>query len=494
MRNWLFLFIVIIVVLLFGFSRNDLVASAYLNIGTYQATHDLLTGSDNCLEFLINIRSKYLKKAYESGLNDSRKWTSLFTLIGMEDRQWLYDQEIPRDILDYFYVDDNRLVNQLEIANRLISGPWTCERLALAWRALNIGLVEASSENWDKSVAAYQAGIGVAGGRVPDEILFEYYISLAHYYLSAPNVSAHQRYSAAKYLAFGGELEESLDLLKTIETSKELEGELIDLHKWQHWLINTIDDQSRLPDINKFPNEHRLPEEILESEWSPEWEITQIASAQSSIDGTMLLGFDLDNDILDAGAEVMGTLYWHMLDGSVIVQPFREHNLWTNSGSSWLNLDSYWECLPGYVEPVWVKGCASYQTILNEIDKIRSYTSMIRVTDTDEPDYYIETPGAPIEAGKYYVYGGEWWVDGNFPNPYIARRPLAVENTGSFEVVLDLSSLPQRTWQRAVSLVSFTDNPSESVIWVRPKSGTGTGELRFQNAFSFAVPFIKRSY
>ena len=83
-------------------------------------------------------------------------------------------------------------------------------------------LVQSKLGRWEEAVGQYQAGLGLAPGRVPTEIIQEYYVALAQYLLTAERVLPAQQLAAAKYLALAGRNAEAMSTLQAINDNPDL--------------------------------------------------------------------------------------------------------------------------------------------------------------------------------------------------------------------------------------------------------------------------------
>lgn len=204
----------------------------------------------------------------------------------------------------------------------------------------------------------------------------------------------------------------------------------------------------------------------------------------------MLIGFDLDQDILNAGVEVMGLLYWQLDNGYIFTEPFRERNLWPNSGNNWLPLQGFSICLPGYSEPAWVLPCASSLDFVDMGSGIKTPVGRLDVSPEEGPDTFVSTASVVIPADRFMVYGGRWQMNGVFPRAQMARYGGVQEGDPRLylEVVLNLSELPASRWQAEAGIISPLVQEFEFFGWIRPRVGTGSGVLLFDDVFSFVLP------
>ena len=271
---------------------------------------------------------------------------------------------------------------------------WSVRRCLAVWGAWTLGLVDGTNGHWERAVAAYQAGLGLAPGRVPPDIVQEYYWTLAQYILGGDTVSPAQQLAAAKYLALAGEGDAAGELFESLRQDKALTPEQrCEAEQGLAWLQAGGDRMATLPAWpvtylgNGVCKQQAGPLPSLDTGWSPEWMLTQANSAVDDALDRTLLGFDLDHDVLEAGAEVIGVLYWQTPAGQLEAQRFREPNLWPNSGNSWLPFEGFSTCLPGYGEPPWVAPCASrvFYPHSDEVGRIQSAFCIMHQGDMETP-------------------------------------------------------------------------------------------------------------
>jgi hypothetical protein len=231
-------------------------------------------------------------------------------------------------------------------------------------------------------------------------------------------------------------------------------------------------------------NPHGKPCDAQIPAASPNWTVTEGSPVIDEGSGAELVGFDLDQDVLEAGAEVIGVLYWKTTDGRVTGQPFRQPNLWVNSSNNWLAWPGFTQCIPGYTEPAWVTPCAAQVSEAADDPSIRNPVAALYNAPGDQPDAYVSTLSLPLEAGSRIVTGGRWRSEGQFPRGHVSRS----SSDGRYDVVLNLSSLPPEQWQPAVSVAAPVEEAGDYSFWIRPRAGTGEGTLWFDDVFSFELP------
>ena len=298
--------------------------------------------------------------------------------------------------------------------------PWDVNRCNQTWAAWTTALLRAEQGRWDEAVAAYQIGLGLAPGRTPPAIVQEYYRALSQATQVAPQAAAHY-----------------LTLAEDAQATAPLAADA------SHWILSQ--------------------------------------GAAIERDGYRLLGLDMDQAVLDAGAEVVAMLYWQDAAGHSVQQVLRAANLWPNSGNTWRAAGRFWPCLPGYSEPGWLSACASHSS---DATDAANPVGLIRHDPQQSADSYIVTASAPVQAGVDLVVGGRWLMAGDFPAAQVAAQ--SADNR--YGVLLDLSSLPRQQWQAVAGSAGHAATAQEMVWWLRPRSGVGEGDFLFDDVFLFAIP------
>jgi hypothetical protein len=453
-------------------SGDALAAAFYRNLGHLS----LLGGSGPCGDGVPSSLVRTVEQAVRLRGNGASGWRSLLRVKGWSDRQWIRDAlgESPPDWVDPAAL--RRATGTLRPASWEMEQPWTEERCRAAWDAWTLGLVWVLEGRWTEAVAAYQAGLGLAPGRVPGEIVQEYYLALARHTLSAPDLAASEFLAAAKYLALAGERAEGADLFRALLAGAALDpARACEAERWLAW-----EGDGGLP---PGPGACGSPGS------GPDWVLPEESTVADEAVGRVLWGFDLDADILEAGAEVLGTLYWRAPDGQVTLENVRQANLWPNSGNSWLRLEGFSSCLPGYAEPPWVTPCAS--SVAKQLTRRQTLESFghIYVPPSDKgPDTFIGTASVPIPRYAWLVYGGWWQSEGNLPRARLAR--YGGENSNPriyYETLIDLSNLLPGEWEAKTNVIAPIGQEHDFSGWIQPRFGTGDGGLAFDDLFGFVV-------
>jgi len=306
-------------------SGDVLAAALQRNLGHLP----LLAGTGPCGDRPSSPPVEYLERAVRLQANSPSAWRTLLRARGWSDRQGIRDalgQSPPS------WADPRALrqaADTLRPSSWAMEQPWTEERCRAAWDAWTLGLVWAMDGRWSEAVAAYQAGLGLAPGRVPGEIVQEYYLALARHNLAGGALPPERELATAKYLALGGEPAEALERFRallsgsTLDPAREGQAEC-----WVAWLGDGASPPGPGACTNGAADPDRAPN------WVLPFENTGASALEDPNLSRSLWGFDLDADILEAGAEVLGTLYWRGPAGEVFAEDFRQANLWPNSGTS----------------------------------------------------------------------------------------------------------------------------------------------------------------
>jgi hypothetical protein len=337
--------------------------------------------------------------------------------------------------------------------------------------------------HFDAAVSQYQAGIALALGRVPPEIIQEYYLALARLRLSVEIPSSRDRLASAKYLALAGQTQEAQSMLTALTADEHLGAQdLCDASAGLAWLAARVEASNDIPPWPTARDSDTCLTQSVASN-SPDWTLSQGSEPVDAATGDRLVGFSLDDDILEAGVEVLGTLFWKQPDGRMRYQRFRGPNFLPNSGNSWLPIELQEQCIPGYVEPPWVKPCAG-RVVASSTGGRSGYLGTLYNAPGDGPDSYLVTATVPVSQNQWMIVGGRWRDDGRFPRGHLAR----VSDNGDYEAILDISGLPANNWISLAGSVSPAQGKEEAVFWIRPRAGYGDGTLWFDDLFSFSLP------
>ena len=183
----------------------------------------------------------------------------------------------------------------------------------MAWLA---GLRFAEEGVHAEALQWFRRGLSLAPGRVPEYVRRAYYRTLSKWYAAQPT-APHNSRLAAKFACLANGASDCLRLIVAESPAQDVPS----------WVAPTSDTGALL-----------------------------------SYDGWQLTGFDLDEDILAAGVDVVGVLYWQRDEGEREErrkQPFIAANLVPNPGFEFqdLFLDS---CTDGYIgSNAFVEPCVS---------------------------------------------------------------------------------------------------------------------------------------
>ena len=378
--------LILVLVGLLAAAAHPVLESAWLrNLGGRTLLFELQGGSD-CNVIAPAAVGSNLDRALKLAPSSIPTQRMLLRIKGLTRRGWIPENTkagpAVSDTLKGTYRDPLLLLYSTRMSS---SRSWEPRRCLAAWGAWTAALTEAATGNWEAAVTQYQAGLGLAPGRIPKEILAEYYTALARHALSTSDASA-QRLAAAKYLALAGETTEAASLFAELAQDNDLDARgRCEAAHGSIWIQTGGERSGTAPSWLEGAAEAPCAAGDV-SHSGPEWALTQHKEAVNTTSDGQLIGFDLDKDVLEAGAEVLGVLYWQRPDGSIERRTFRQPNLWPNSATSWLLPDGFDQCVPGYTEPDWVEPCAGEvvslpvpNTRLNAVGKLYNAAGMARI-------------------------------------------------------------------------------------------------------------------
>jgi hypothetical protein len=352
-------------------------------------------------------------------------------------------------------------------------------------------LALASNGRLAEATAYYQAGLGLAAGRVPEDIRAEYYSVLARQ-LEAGAPTPQTRLAAAKLLLLAGSPEARERLEALSQDSALPAAGRCEAQAGLDWLMAAEPVGPPAWPVTFMPA-GQCPGAVdyvaaLAEGWQPGWTLNTGDVKTANDAGAVLIGWDLDQHVLEAGVEVLGRLYWRGADGSIQAGPLREPNLWPNSGNSWLALEGFWECLPGYEEPDWIPPCASQAAAGVRADGTANVYGRIVVPDDPGPDTLLTSASVPLPAGRPIVTGGAWRASGWFPRGHMSRLYMSGEPARYYDVLLGLDDLPPEEWVRRAIVGAALPADYDFQGWIRPRNEVGAGVLEFDDVFNFALP------
>ncbi len=242
---------------------------------------------------------------------------------------------------------------------------WNAQRRAAANFAWLMGFRWLDAENNSEAVHWFRRGLVLAPGRVPDSVRLSYYRALDNWYAAEPS-NAENHLLAQKFNCLADDRPGCLDLDATA------------------WLMGD----------------------------APVWSLPESGDgAYSSYDGYRLVGFDLDEDVLVAGVEVHGLLYWERTVGGQVqrqVQPFAAPNLIPNPGFEFKDLfvDA---CVDGYIgSHAYVLPCVSHAVA----DPYGQRPGHVAVIESKGSGYALFQSSVGVAGGRPYLLGGWVCADG----------------------------------------------------------------------------------
>lgn len=489
----------VVLLVCLGASRQSLAAAALRNSAGRELVRQVTDAEGACAGPSLAPIADRLEKAMRFQPEAGSSWRMLLRVKGLVDRTWIgdLDSEVQAPWAGEVRQAMTSAANTLLPTPWAMQESWTTPRCLNTWGSWTLGSLWATSGQWERAVAAYQAGLGLAPGRVPPEILEEYYLALARHTLSTGLASTRQELAAAKYLALAGETAEADAHLQSLgQAGPWTAQQRCEIDRWREWL-RQAQVGTGLPPPGPATYQTQAGTCLAtdgrgftpQPGWTPEWVLPASQPVTNPATAERLMGFDLDPDVLEAGGEVLGTLYWQRTDGRMVAQDFRGPNLWPNSGNSWLRLEGFSTCLPGYSEPPWVSPCASDVSHDSLQTQIPNPVGQIHVPTAKGPDTFIGTASVTIPLGRPMVYGGRWRVDGDLPQAHLARYGGDKRDLRAYyETVLNLRDLPQGEWQSRAGVTPALSWEQEFEGWIRPETDVGYGDLKFDELFGFVLP------
>jgi hypothetical protein len=301
---------------------------------------------------------------------------------------------------------------------------WSYSRQMIVNMAWLAGIQLAEDGLNSDALQWFRRGISLVPGRVPENVHRAYYRSLSAWYLTQPPTPNNRR-ASAKFACLADE---------------------------------------RFKCLQSIANEMPVKE-------SPDWIIT--GSAPDSLvaaNGWQILGFDLDEDIIDAGVDVAGVLYWQTgKDNKVELrrQPFIATNLVPNPGFEFQHLfvDA---CVDGYIgSHAFVLPCVSQI----EADPLKHQIGLVATTQTSETGYLLI--GAPVKAtsGRTYAFGAQLCSIAGAEAKFglqLTSEQAAEQNAydGLSWPITNLSSGSSACWTRKTSAGVATSGTETARVWL----------------------------
>lgn len=237
---------------------------------------------------------------------------------------------------------------------------WSYSRQMLVDTAWLVGNEYHAREQHSEALHWFQRGLSLAPGRVPQDVRLAYYQSLSAWYFEQPE-TPENNILATKFACLAEGDQECLSTVLAEKPMREL----------PHWHIAAAD--------------------------------FGILSAKNDL---QLVGFDLDEDIIGAGADVAGYIYWRKGRHNVVQtesQLFVVPNLAPNPGFEFQDLYND-ACVDGYIgSHAFVSRCVSGV----EADPLKQRDSNVVTTQTAETGYLLIGSPAKAESGQLYVVGAQ---------------------------------------------------------------------------------------
>ncbi len=412
-------------------------------------------------------------------------WRNLTFEKGIRDREWLENQiKLWSDQGKQEWID--QFISYLDVPSWGIQINWSNQRCLLEWKAFTLGLIYSTQGKWQEAVSYYQIGIALSSGELRPEIVAEYYDALANYTMLNNDLASDQL-AAGKYFALAGNQEKAKPIFDELVNSKDLsEDQRCDAILGSQWVAEGDMNINSIP----WPTYVGENEECLTEPGSkifPKW---LFDNNESYIDAEnrILLGFDTDQDFLNAGAEIIGKFYWKTIDGKIDIEPFRQVNLWPNSGNNWLPFPKIWECLPGMKEPVWVSTCASQVDYYKDAIGFQNPIGKLIEPEAEGLDNDLNSVTKLVNKNQVLIIGGQWNIEGNFNLPHMLKYYINGTPPRFYDMILDLSNHNNKGWFTRVQVVEPLPYDYEYSFWLKPRTKLLGGTVWFDNVFIFNIP------
>jgi hypothetical protein len=327
------------------------------------------------------------------------------------------------------------------------SPAWNYTRDTIVKMAWLAALEAKENGHYADSLTWFRRGVSLAPGRVPREVRLAYYETLSMY-LSESSYS-EDRSLADKYLCLG---------------------------KGGDYCSQDGEDENAAGEV--FP---------------PQWNITSLDGVTLRLENSdRLIGLDLDQEILAAGVDVAGVLYWQGEqegESEVKRQRFVTPNLAVNSEFEFRGLfrDS---CVDGYIgSHAYVLPCVSRISQ----DPQSERRGPVANTQTTEGGYLLVAASAPAVGGQYYVFGASLCsLDGASAKVglQLTSEVQAKENPYAGLSWADpYVALGQREcWQRTARVSKAPENIDIARVWLGGFGIEGLhGEAEFDSVFLFEL-------
>jgi len=327
-------------------------------------------------------------------------------------------------------------------------GQWR-NRRAAAYVGWLTGFRLLDAGDYEAALRRFRRGLVLAPGRVPDSVRLAYYRALGKWYASQPANP------------------ESLRLVQKFACLAEDRPDCLDLDSTA-WLEGA----------------------------APAWSLPASGdSAYFSDDGWRLVGSHLDEDVLVAGVEVRGLLYWEQSAGEQVerrVQPFAAPNLVPNPGFEFEDLfvDA---CVNGYIDShAYVLPCISHAVV----DPYGQRLGHVAVTESKGFGYALFPSSVPVAGGRPYLLGGWLCADGaaaaGIGREWLTETLPPEERADGIQWLISQGNDPKRPfcWAQHTRVVWIPSGAEEFGLRLQRLGGDSDtlGRAMFDDLFFFELP------
>lgn len=328
---------------------------------------------------------------------------------------------------------------------------WTYSRKMLVSTAWLAAMDFREKGMYSDALQWFRRGISLTPGRIRQEVRKAYYQTLSMWYSSQSSTVENQRL-AAKFACLGDEIAGCLQSI-----------------------------------VAEMPA-HERPEWIIPDSAGNHWK---------SASGWRLLGLDLDEDIMSAGVDVVGLLYWSIESSEssqVHRQLFVVPNMAPNSGFEFQKLFTD-ACVDGYVgSHAFVLPCVSQI----RPDPLQQRDGLVATTLTSETGYLLTAASAEAKSEHAYVYGARLCSAGE------AEARLGVQFTSdalirqnAYEglrwLLTERSTERSNCWSRQAGVETVPAKVETTRIWLGGfgNSSAQAGYAAFDTVFLFDLSQLK---
>lgn len=326
---------------------------------------------------------------------------------------------------------------------------WNAQRRTAAYAGWLAGFRSLDAGDYKAALRWFRRGLVLAPGRVPGSVRLAYYRALGNWYAAQPP-SAENLLLTQKFNCLADDRPDCLNLYANA------------------WLEGAV----------------------------PAWSLPESGDgAYFSDDGWRLVGFDLDEDVLAAGVEVRGLLYWERIVGGQVerpVQPFAAPNLVPNPGFEFKDLfvDA---CVDGYIgSHAYVLPCLSHAVP----DPYSRRPGCVAVTETRDKGYALFSSSFPVHGGRAYISGGWFCADrgavAGIGRQWLTETLPPEERADGIQWFVFEGSDPKRPlcWAQHARVVWAPSGAEEFLLYLIRLGGKGDpfGRAMFDDLFFFELP------